>query len=152
MEHVETDSVWRVIYIYVWRVIYISIVLRQTMVCWRPHFPLLCVKQWHADVSTFICCGQTMACWRQHFPLLCVKQWHADVSTFHCCGQTMVCWCQHFPLCVSPHRDSLRSWSTYGARRNRLCVESDLGKIMFWIRNPDPLSGSSPKFNGMVLG
>ena len=24
-----------------------------------------------------------MACWRQHFPLLCVKQWHA-VSTFHC--------------------------------------------------------------------
>ena len=73
MEHVETDSVWRVIYIYVWRVIYISIVVRQTMVCWRPHFPLLCVKQWHADVSTF-----------------------------HCCGQTMVCGCQHFPLCVSP--------------------------------------------------
>ena len=25
-----------------------------------------------------------MACWRHHFPLLCVKQWHADVSTFHC--------------------------------------------------------------------
>ena len=33
MEHVETDSVWRVIYISVWRVIYISIVVRQTMVC-----------------------------------------------------------------------------------------------------------------------
>ena len=26
-----------------------------------------------------------MACWRQHFPLLCVKQWHADIITFHCC-------------------------------------------------------------------
>ena len=123
MEHIETDSVWRVIYISVWRVIYISIVVRQTMTCWR-----------------------------QHFPLLCVKQWHADVSTFHCCGQTMVCWCQHSPLCISPHRDSLRSWSTYGACINRLCVESDLGKIMFWIRKPDPLSGSSPTFNGMVLG
>ena len=31
-------------------------------------FPLLCVKQWHADV--------------EHFPLLCVKQWHADISHF----------------------------------------------------------------------
>ena len=27
---------------------------------------------------------QTMACWRHHFPLLCVKQCNADVSTFHC--------------------------------------------------------------------
>ena len=93
---------------------------------------------------------QTMACWCQHFPLLCVKQWHADVSTFHCCvanndmltsalsivvHPTMACWCQHFPLCVSPHRDSLRSWSTYGARRIILCVESDLRKIKFLIRN-----------------
>ena len=85
-------------------------------------------------------------------------------SRFHCCvsnngmltsslsivvRQTMTCWRQHFPLCVNLHTwDSLRSWSTYGACRNRLCVESDWRKMMFWIRNPDPLSGSSPKFNG----
>ena len=50
MEHVETDSVRRVIYISVWRVIYISIVVRQTMACLCLYFHLLCVKQWDADV------------------------------------------------------------------------------------------------------
>ena len=33
----------------------LSIVVRQTMACWRHHFPLLCVKQCNADVSTFHC-------------------------------------------------------------------------------------------------
>ena len=33
----------------------LSIVVRQTMACWRHHFPLLCVKQSNADVSTFHC-------------------------------------------------------------------------------------------------
>ena len=33
----------------------LSIVVRQTMACWRHLFPLLCVKQCNADVSTFHC-------------------------------------------------------------------------------------------------
>ena len=70
MGHVETDSVRRVIYISVWSDLHfhccasnngmltsaLSIVVRQTMACWHPHFPLLCAEQWHADVSTFHCC------------------------------------------------------------------------------------------------
>ena len=33
----------------------LSIVVRQTMACWHHHFPLLCVTQCNADVSTFHC-------------------------------------------------------------------------------------------------
>ena len=44
-------------------------------------FPLLCNM---LTSALSIVVRQTMACWHHHFPLLCVTQCNADVSTFHC--------------------------------------------------------------------
>ena len=87
MEHVETDSVRRVIYISVWSDFHfhccasnhsmltsaLSIVVRQTIACWRQHFPLLCVKQWHADVSTFHCCASNNGVLMSSLSIVCLS-------------------------------------------------------------------------------
>ena len=79
---------------------------------------------------------QTMACWRQHFPLLWSNNGMLMSALSIVCLST-----QRLTSFPDPHMEHVE---------NRLCVESDLGKMMFWSRNPDLLSGSSPKFNGMV--
>ena len=100
-------------------------------------FPLLCVKQWHADVnfpllcvkqwhtSTFHC--QTMACWLHHFPLLCVKQWHADVSTFHCVSLHTE---THFV--PDPHMGHVETDSVWRVIEGKWCFGSGIR-----IRYPD---------------
>ena len=90
----------------VWRVIYISIVVRQTMACWRQHFPLLCVKQWHADVIT---------------PLLCVKQCNADVSTFHCVSLHTE---THFV--PDPHMEHVETDSVWRVIEGKWCFGSGI--------------------------
>ena len=97
----------------VWRVIYISIVVRQTMACWRQHFPLLCVK--------------TMACWHHHFPLLCVKQCNADVSTFHCVSLHTE---THFV--PDPHMQHVETDSVWRVIEGKWCLGSGIR-----IRYPD---------------
>ena len=78
--------------------------------------------------------------WRVIYISIVVRQTMAiaDVRTFHCCASNNGMLTSVLSIvCLSTQR--LTSFlTTYGAHINRLCVESDLRQIMFWIRTRYP--------------
>ena len=84
MEHVETDYVWRVIYIYVWIDLHFHCCASNNGML-TSALTLFDTQQWKVMTSACHCLTHNNGkCRRHHFPLLCVKQCNADVSTFHC--------------------------------------------------------------------